>query len=554
MGRETQGIAKGGSESRVERRRLLSFGALAAALSGASALSALGTNAAQAAPRPNSDEASNTLSSAQITANYGNVVPPSGDTSGVADVAAINVALESSDVTIHGRYFANSPIRIPSNRTLRLHDAVINLVPNSNCNIIQNRNQDAVGNENITLCGTGRAIINGGNSLTQPSATAYNSIGITWTNVRGLNVEGLEIGPCRGPVMVLQGVTGARISRIKITQDCSGANQDGIDIGAACDGVDIRDISGITGDDAFSIFSQKTAGFAHPLYKSATGVSGTRNISISDVTINVGRNAVRLQAGDGLTLKNVDISNFRNTNGEVSQYAVLMFGAASYVKVPPSTDALSDITLSGYRGPGNVIIGAGTNFSHVSVNDVFLTGPWKTFLGTEQSGVNYAASTEHISFDNVTTTDATGSPTIINTPIGQSHCAVTVTNVKIRRLGNLLNNGGLISGLLMNGIHVRSLTGQLIRSNTVETGQIDNVYIQTSSSTKYYLVNAARLRFGPSMPFIRSGDITPDATTKGSIITCASGKDPTGGDSLTGGQFIADGTTWVRTADLGGNF
>jgi len=489
-----------------------------------------------------------------LNAAYGRTVLPSGLTAGTADAAAINAALLLGDVTLRGTYYTNAPIRVPSNRVLTLHEADVNLIPGSNCNVVQNYHQNATGNENITLQGIGRAIINGGNSTTQTSASAYNSIGVTWTHVTNLTVRNVKIGPCRGPVMVLQGVINGKISGIEVAQDRTGNNQDGIDIGAACDGVDIRDITGITGDDAFSLFSQKTAGFAHSLYKAATGVPGTKNVTISNVSLNVGINPVRLQAGDGLTLTGVRISNFRNTNPATSLYAVLMFGSVAYVTTPPSMGDMTDITLSGYHGPGNVIIGAGSNFSYVSVSDVTLTGPWKTFIGTEQSGTNYAATTEHISFDNITASDATGTPTVVNTPSGQSHSAMTLTNLKLRRIGNLLNNAGTISGLFINGVHIRSITGQLIRSSAVETGQIDNVFIQGSSSSAYYLVNAARLRFGPSMPFVRSGDITPDATTKGSIITCAAGKDPTGASSATGGQYVANGATWVKTADLGTTF
>lgn len=495
------------------------------------------------------------LSDEALKSAYGTtILPATSGAFGAFDAGAITAALITGDVTLRGTYSTNTPIRIPSGRTLTLQTADINLVPGSNCNVIQNYDQNSTGNSNITLQGIGRAVINGGNSTTQTSASAYNSIGVTFTNVNGLTVRNVKIGPCRGPVMVLQGVTNGSISGIEIAQDRSGSNQDGIDIGAACDGINIRDITGVTGDDAFSIFSQKTAGFAHPMYKAASGVAGTRNVTISNVSIDVGINPVRLQAGDGLTLSGVHVSNFRNTNPATSNYAVLMFGSVAYVTTPPVMADMSDITLNGYHGPGNVIIGAGSNFSYVDVSNVTLTGPWKTFLGTEQSGTNYAATTEHVSFDNITATDATGTPTMINTPSGQSHSALTVTNVKLRRIGNLLNNSGTISGLFINGVHIRSITGQLIRSTTVETGQIDNVFIQGSSSASYYLVNAARLRFGPSMPFVRSSDVTPDATTKGSIITCAAGKDPTGGSSTTGGQYIANGVTWVKTADLGASF
>jgi hypothetical protein len=65
---------------------------------------------------------------------------------------------------------------------------------------------------------------------------------------------------------------------------------------------------------------------------------------------------------------------------------------------------------------------------------------------------------------------------------------------------------------------------------------------------------ALSLKLGPNVPTFISTDTTPSDTIKGSKIICDHTKDPTGGGGKEGGEYIANGSAWVKIVGLGEAF
>lgn len=516
------------------------------------------TDAAVAGPIGATGSQAQAAVAAQVQARTGTVVRASGDATGATDVANLNAALLQGNVTIRDATFlTNAPVRIPSHRTLTLVDAKIQLVPGSNCNVIQNRNQNSAGDDNIGLILIGQSVITGGNSTTQTSASAYNSAGVTFTNVRGFRLEGGTLGPFRGPCTIFQGATRGRGGNINLAQDRTGPNQDGMDFGPGCRDIQLDGITGVTGDDCFSIFSQKTAGFGHGLYKDPSFTGELSDIQIKNVSVDVGINPIRVQAGDGLKLARVTVENFTNLNQDLStnNYAVIAFGEASYVTTLPAAGDLSGITLNGYRGRANVIIGAGTHFSKVKMENIIIDSPLKSVIGTAQSNVPFAAAMSDLEVNGLTLTDATTASTasLFNIPTGATLAGFNGDRWSIRRAQTLLNNAGTVTNLDLSRVKIRNLLGQVIASSTAETGYLTDVVVQNTIAGARYSGAATKLVIRGEHPRFRSVDTTP-AATKGSTIRCEAGKDPKGGTFANGGEYIGTGSTWVLTSDLGSSF
>jgi hypothetical protein len=488
------------------------------------------------------------------------LIEPSGDISGATDSSAINSALSAGNVTLRGTYYVSSTILIPSNRLFLLWDAEVILTAGSARNILRNTDQNATGNSNIHVYGIGKAILNG-QASSQSSASAINTIGVSWVHVTDLSMSNITIGPCYGPCMVSQGVVKGRYYNIELAQDLSTSNQDGIDFGPACSDIIVDGVYGKTGDDCISIFAQKTAGFGHSIYKAASANASISNITIRNVTVDVGINPVRLQAGDTYTsggtfpntLSGVHIANFVNLNNNTASngYSMIVFGEVEYVTTPPAKEDLRDITFNGYRGRASVIVGATTNFMDVHISNVTITSPWKTFMGVPQYSTATSHTIDNVTFSNIKTTDsstdATGS--VLNSRTGSAWSRITVDGADIRRCGNILNNGGSMDPMVVKNINVTTFSGQVIRSTNTELGALENIYLRSPTATNLYLTTSTRLRLN-NVPAFKSGDVVPDATTAGSMIHAEAGFDPTNTGHTTGGVYLSSGSVWFRISDF----
>ncbi|PPF82198.1 hypothetical protein C5B96_09600 [Subtercola sp. Z020] len=409
-------------------------------------------------------------------------VAPSGDTTGATDVAAINKALaESGEVVLSGRYFIDEAIIMSSDTTLTLNDAGIRLVDGANDNMLRNSDQIAggTGNSNLRIVGTGLARFNG-NPLSQSGGRGQ---GLLFQNVTGLTVSGVTLGPMYKMAAMQYGVRGAHWSDIELAQDATTTNQDGIDIGPGCRDIHIDSVRGRTGDDCFSIFAKNTGGNTTAY---TNGLSAEdRNVSdiyISNVTVDVGINPVRLQAGDGSRLSRVYVSNFTNTRTTTASVTggpagVLQFGSTKYVTAEPAAGELADIYLDGYAGPAAWVIGAESNFSRVSVNNVTLSRDTDAGSGTgENSGAGSGSRT-----------GTTSKAAIIGTAGRVQGFAPTISDITVSRVTVLAAESQADVLSLPPGSSVSSV--ELVDVAAVPTGA------QLSAPVRAIDVSIRRLRF-----------------------------------------------------------
>lgn len=258
-------------------------------------------------------------------ATYGAVVRPSGDTSGVTDIAAINAALAANPVVRlkGGLFHTNAPILQPSNTTLILEQAEVRIINGANCNVWRNKDQTAVGNANIYVKGIGRAFFNG-NATGQTLQSGYNvinNLGMSAVRVTGLHVEGIQIAS-RFWAAFQQGVINATWRDIGLEQDRSvPIYQDGIDVGPGSSKITISGLRGVTGDDIVAIFGMQyeSAVFGpyplHPLYQPGSALPlDISDINISDIQVDGPYNVVRTFSDNTCTIKRVQIKDVRNLN------------------------------------------------------------------------------------------------------------------------------------------------------------------------------------------------------------------------------------------------
>jgi polygalacturonase len=456
------------------------------------------------------------------------LIPSGGD-----DAAAINKALEeASRVTLHspaGGYFklTAGPIVMPSNRTLVLKDAEVRREYDgkpegeSNTQMIVNSNPNATGNENIFVAGIGRAIFNGQDSL-QKAGQTYLNIGLLFVNVKGLSVEDVAIGPCHGKAANMQKCSKAYWSGINLLQEAA-TLRDGIDVGPGCSNIVIDGVRGRTGDDCFSIYAQNTSTSITPYLKELTAAErNIKGVYITDVAVECLANLFRLQAGDKSSLEGVFGSNLRLTNTS---------------------------------SPCN-LIGADDHFQSVSVKNVTLTEDWVAFASSTAERVEgFSPEANHLVFENIYTVPSSGQSfgnALLELAYG-AFTNITVRSCEITRVKKLLNNTATISQLHVHDIWVGATEEIPFSSAKAETGSMDDVVIETNAGAHTYGY-ALSLKLGPNVPTFISTDTTPSATIKGSKIICDHTKDPTGGGGKEGGEYIANGSAWVKIVGLGEAF
>lgn len=368
-------------------------------------------------------------------------VKPSGDRTGHSDSAAINEALsQPGECVLSGHYVINASILMTSDTTLTLDNASIRLVDGSRDNLVRNADQSVGGRGNANLkiqcTGTARLYSN------PVSESGPRGQGLLFQNVQGLHVSGLTIGPVYTAAAMQFAVTDGHWSDIELAQDVTTTNQDGIDIGPGCRQIHIDSVRGRTGDDGFSIFAKNTGGNVTE-YSTAMSVE-ERHISeiyISNISVDVGINPVRLQAGDGSRLSRVFVSNFTNLRSTIATVTgassgVLQFGSTKYVTTEPSPDDLSEIYLDGYVGPASYVIGAESNFSQVGVNNVALTAGARTdrtvqtaIIGTARHVADFAPTFSNVTVSNVAVPDSDATAFVLSLPAGSSVSKTELVNV-----------------------------------------------------------------------------------------------------------------------------
>jgi hypothetical protein len=550
----------------------------AAAVTGTSSVSTSTTTK----PLPNAADPAALAANAAFTGTYARVqtIVPSGDATGAADIAAINAALlTAGTIILRGNLTINAPIRIPSNTTLVLWESTVTLASASNCNIVQNYDQTATGNTNITIKGIGRASFNGNptnqvrQSLAKTDGTGgtslYNNVGLYFVQVAGLRVEDVQIGPTNAYAVTQYGVTNARWSRIRLEQDGSTTNQDGIDIGTGCSDITVEHIRGKSGDDGFAVHSitwwVSTAPDAVPPLYQVTGAApngrNTTRIFYRDIEIDAGINLLRLNSDSVSPLSVVEMTNAANTNTN-GNGALLSIGSAGYVNATktPSTTQLTDVRFiniqGGARFGAKTAISLDQSCSRIRVANVdLLSKAWPTALvGTGAN--NYSPTVSDVVIDGVTAaaTGTTAVGDLVNFRSGSTVSDITLRNIKVAECQAILNNASALTNVTLRNISTGKAWRIPFNSATPETGDFSDVRVASLDAAVTKTYGAAAVAKLDRCPVVVSADTTPSSATKGSRIICDHTKDPTGGAGTTGGEYLASGSAWVKVVDLGASF
>lgn len=279
----------------------------------------------------------------------GHFVAPSADTSGATDVAAINAALAAnSAVWLHGAYYVDASIVMPSNTTLVLSDASIFLANGSNCNIIRNADylDSSGGNTQLRILGIGKALLNG-NLANQSSANTWQGMGILLSHVTDYEVGNLQFTSVQRYGVNPQHTSDGYIH--DLWADTIGGEFQAIcqSLGD-CANLLIERIRGISEDDAVAL----STGDA-PEYQDyyADGVpTGNiadvviRDVEVSHTTSESSVNAVRIYAGGGSTMQRITIENVRERYPTQAQ-ANITIGPDTFAASPPAVGDVCDIVI-----------------------------------------------------------------------------------------------------------------------------------------------------------------------------------------------------------------
>jgi hypothetical protein len=380
--------------------------------------------------------------------------------------------------------------------------------------------------------------------------------GFDFVNVDDLIVEDVSIGPIPYMTGCHQLCSNVRYSRVKINQDRSISHMDGIDIGPGCNHVLFEDITGMTGDDGCSIFYKNTGVNIDPYVATLTAAQRSGgDITLRNYRVDVGINPVRIQAGDGSTLSGVHVENYVNTSKFAGfPHSVIQFGQLGFVTTPPANADFTDITLDGYKGPCDWLIGADSFFSNVHVSNVKIDGTFTALFGSSDGSIGGG---DHITIDNVTTTvaaAAAGKCLMMTSVTGSRFDHVNFARIGMRASNGILVNSGRCNNLEVAHVHVGLMTGAPIQSTFAERGCFGPVTVDLYGyvgGANYTGTGIPRVVFRQPVPFFIAADTTP-YPVQGSIIQCRNDKDPTGLGGTTPAQYIGDGNNWLAQTTLTG--
>lgn len=184
---------------------------------------------------------------------------------------------------------------------------------------------------NITIRGTGHAVLDGGNpnGLTQKTSlvdgnphVSRNNL-ILFYNVRGFVIENLELRNQRWWAINLLHAERGRISNIHFAAECDRRNQDGIDLRLGCSNILIEKITGQAGDDVVAL-----SAIDHPENRQGMGWMyrvEEHDLDIHDIIIkdiiatSVECSVIGIRNTDGKKIYNVTIDNIHCTDNYAAE-------------------------------------------------------------------------------------------------------------------------------------------------------------------------------------------------------------------------------------------
>ena len=208
-------------------------------------------------------------------------------------------------------------ILILQNAHLRLSDGVI-------CNMFRNSDGN---NENITIKGIGKSILDGGvhNELYEvngiarsiskyPGRHAYENCMMIFKCVKNLLIDNITIKDQRYWAVCLCAVSESRVANIHFESSSNVPNQDGVDLLPGCHDVIVENITGCVGDNVVALIA--TRDDLYPYKPATVRECDVHNIIVRNLLIyGVGGCAlIRLLNHDGCKIYNVRIDNVIETS------------------------------------------------------------------------------------------------------------------------------------------------------------------------------------------------------------------------------------------------
>jgi hypothetical protein len=257
-----------------------------------------------------------------------------------------------------GSWVLTEALILPSNTTLVFHGSRLCMADNVSDNLIRNHHAesgDGQRDENIHILGIGGAELNG-NALNQiRQEQVFRNFGISFYKVDRASIKGIALGPTEGWGMGLEDVNDLFVDSIRLQQDGTTHNQDGIHVCGPGSRVCISNIIGTVADDAIAI--DAGAG-AEDFRGSARGSGGhLENIVVSNVSVKNLQSgaAVRTVAARGKSLDGVFISNVMITDSnQVLKIGWDRWGARqggrNVSEFFPDCDEHKNIVIDGVKG------------------------------------------------------------------------------------------------------------------------------------------------------------------------------------------------------------
>ncbi len=392
---------------------------------------------------------------------------------------------------------------------------------------------------------------------TDSSQTIWSNIGIAWVNVEDVEVSGVEIGPCRAFAANTQASTDVRWRNIRLAQDGSSVNQDGIDVGPGSTNIHMDGIKGTTGDDVFSIYGQNTSASIHP-WVSAKLTAAQRDILgvyISDVKVQVVQtgDVFRFQAGDGSRCRRIFIHNV--TNYGTTAHPVALFGSTQWVTTPPSMTDMGEIVIDGYEGPFSTFIAADSNFQDVTVRHVKAVSSYGKLLGPASPVAGFTPQVRMIRFEDIHLPISTGSLTsglgyLFAGSVGTfTDCSFEgVFAQALRGITKPSGTAALVNAKFRS-VHAMVVMEALFNEVVASTGRAEDVMVDGYDTGTHptFAGTPTALRFSGAIPALTSADVAP-APTVGSVLLGDGTIALDGAVSKHPGFWRADGAQWVADA------
>jgi hypothetical protein len=306
------------------------------------------------------------------------------------DAISINAALLTCDTLIlrNGKFKINSPIRIPSNKKLVLHNATIISAANTFENAIFN--YDTTGNSNISVIGIGNASIdhncknnNDGSSKTTWGKKTYNSykyISVYFLNCSNVNIRNIHLLNMNAYGFCFQHTQHSSIEYCSIQANTLIGNQVAVGIGFGSDYITVDSLQGRSYDDFIALEDATTADFQTPSYRNFLPAdSGTSNITLTNINPWYTGNSLRIIACDAHVIKDVTIDGYHIISANVWPFLI---GQDAYCQITLPLNAhvrnitVNDFTVVSIGSSPNEAIYLGSSCSYITFTN-FVNGTAK---------------------------------------------------------------------------------------------------------------------------------------------------------------------------------